>query len=170
VQKSSPKKSDDFLFVNIYKFFTDRKLKYIVRAEMYENETFTIKYYASIHKKLDDKYSRLTNQYNAHKIFMVCISIFLKLLEKYPNVSFAINGSSTIDIKHDKIEGKKENQRFRIYAYIIDKLVGHKTFEHYVFPELSSYVLVNKTNKDTDAHKDKIKDMFLDLFKFDDEV
>ncbi|KAA6343438.1 hypothetical protein EZS27_008878 [termite gut metagenome] len=30
VQKSSPKKSDDFLFVNIYKFFTDRKLKYTI--------------------------------------------------------------------------------------------------------------------------------------------
>ncbi|KAA6346443.1 hypothetical protein EZS27_006023 [termite gut metagenome] len=58
-------------------------MKYIVRAEMYENNTFTIKYYASIHKKLDayKKYSMLTNQYNARKIFNVCINIFLILLK-----------------------------------------------------------------------------------------
>jgi hypothetical protein len=153
--------------VKIYKFFTDRKLKYIVRAEMYKNETFTVKYYAAIHKRLDNKYSRLTEQYNASKIFKTCISIFSLLFKEYPSASFAINGSRTIDIKNDKIEGEKENQRFRIYAYIIDKFVGHKTFEHYVFPELSSYVLVNKK---TDAHKDKIRDMFLNLFRFDDEV
>jgi hypothetical protein len=170
VQKSSPKKLDDFLFAEIYKFFTDKRLKYIVRAEMYGNNTFTVKYYASIHKKLDDKYSMLTNQYNAHKIFITCASVFPILLNKYPDASFAINGSSSVDIKNDKIEGKEQNQRFRIYAYIIDKLIGRKTFEHYVFPELSSYVLVNRVNKNVDAHKNKIKDMFLELFRFDMDI
>jgi hypothetical protein len=170
VQKSSPQKRDDFLFAEIYKFFTNKKLKYIIRAEMYGNNTFTIKYYASIHKKLDNKYSKLTNQYNAGNIFRVCISIFVILMKKYPNASFAVNGSSTIDIKNNKIEGKKENQRFRIYAHLIDKSIGHRTFEHYALPELSSYVLVNRINNDVDECMNKIKSMFLNLFKFDDEM
>jgi hypothetical protein len=170
VQKSSPSISDDFLFAEIYKFFTDKKLKYIIRAEMYGNNTFTLKYYASIHKKLDDKYSRLTNQYKAHKVFITCAAVFPILLRKYPAVSFAINGSSTIDAQNDKMEGKAQNQRFRIYAYIIDKLIGRKTFEHYAFPELSSYVLVNRINGNTDVYKNKIKEMFLNLFKFDTDI
>jgi hypothetical protein len=170
VQRSSPTRSDDFLFAEIYKFFTDKKLKYIVRAEMYENNTFTVKYYAAIHKYLDDKYSVLTRQHDAHRIFITCFAIFKILLGKYPDASFAVNGSCSVDAHHNKIEGEDKNQRFRIYAYVIDRLIGHGEFEHYSFPELSSYMLVNRVNKDTDAQKDAIKSMFLNLFDFDTDI
>jgi hypothetical protein len=170
VQKSSPKLSDDFLFAEIYKFFTDKKLKYIVRAEMYENNTFIVKYYASIHKQLDDKYSVLTNQHDAHRIFITCFAVFNSLIQKYPDASFAVNGSSSVDAQHNKIEGEERNQRFRIYAYIIDKLIGRATFEHYFFPELSAYVLVNRVHKNTDAQRDVIKSMFINIFDFDTDL
>ena len=170
IQKSSPTMRDDFLFVEIYTFITDKKQKYIIRAEMYGENTFTIKYYASIHKSLDDKYNRLTNQFDAHKIIKTCMNVFVILIEKYPDASFAINGSRTIDVANDKIERKERNQRFRIYSFVIDNFIGRKTFEHYVFPEISSYILVNRANKDINAHKDRIKEYFVDMFEFDIEI
>ncbi|GHT39311.1 hypothetical protein AGMMS49965_04960 [Bacteroidia bacterium] len=170
VQKSSPTRSDDFLFAEIYKFFTDKKLKYIVRAELYENNTFTVKYYAAIHKYLDDKYSVLTHQQDAHRIFITCFAIFKILSEKYPDASFAVNGSCSVDAQHNKIEGENRNQRYRIYSYVIDRLIGRETFAHYILPELSSYVLVNRVNKDTEAQRDAIKEMFLNLFDFDTDL
>ena len=64
IQKSSPSTGDDFVFAHIFKFHTCDGLKYIIRAEMHQYNTFVIKYYAAIHKKLDNKYSMFLNIYN----------------------------------------------------------------------------------------------------------
>jgi len=171
VQKSSPGKSDDFIFAHIFKFHTCDGMKYIIRAEMHKYDTFAIKYYASIHKKLDNKYNMLTNKHKPIKIFITCASVLPKLLEMNPTASFAFNASRTIDFANDKIEGYNTNQRFRIYRHIADALIGRGTFEHYEFPEMSSYLLVNRNFcDDTDTKKEEIKNMFLDLYNFDSQI
>ena len=60
IQKASPKEGDAFDFSLIYKFYTDRtkeyqRLKYIIRAEAYE-DVFAIKFYAARDRRLDNKY------------------------------------------------------------------------------------------------------------------
>ena len=168
IQKSSPGKSDDFVFAHIFKFHTCDRLKYIIRAEMHEHETFVVKYYASIHKNLDNKYSMLTNKHKSIKIFITCASILPILLNMHPTASFAFNGSRTVDLVSDKIEGYHTNQRFRIYRHIADALIGRETFEHYEFPEMSSYLLVNRFScEDTEIKKEEIKEMFLNIYNFD---
>jgi len=171
VQKSSPGKSDDFIFAHIFKFRTCDGLKYIIRAEMYKYETFVVKYYASIHKNLDNKYNMLTNKHKPIRIFITCASVLPILLNMYPVASFTFNGSRTIDFVSDKIEGYNTNQRFRIYRHIADALIGRETFEHYEFPEISSYLLVNRHScTDTDIRKEEIKNMFFDIYDFDNNV
>ena len=171
IQKSSPGKSDDFIFSHIFKFHTCDGLKYIIRAEMYEYNTFAIKYYASIHKKLDNKYSMLTNKHKPIKIFITCASVLPILLKMHPRSSFAFNASRTVDLVNDKIEGYNTNQRFRIYRNIADALIGRETFEHYEFPEMSSYLLVNRLScTNSDEKKEEIKNMFLNIYNFDSQI
>ncbi len=171
IQKSSPKAGDDFIFAEIFKFRTSAGVKYIVRAELYEHNTFVVKYYAAIHKKLENKYNLLTNKHKAIKIFITCASILPILLKKYPDFSFAFNGSRMIDLASNKIESYNQNQRFRIYSFIADAMIGRETFEHYAFPEMSSYLLINKKScSDTDLMKENIKNMFLNTFNFDNQI
>ncbi|GHT20288.1 hypothetical protein AGMMS4957_06710 [Bacteroidia bacterium] len=49
-------------------------------------------------------------------------------------------------------------------------MIGRETFAYYILPELSSYVLVNRINKDIEAQRDAIKEMFLNLFDFDTDL
>lgn len=171
IQKSSPKASDDFVFVEIFKFFTKNKLKYVIRAEMHEHNVFAVKYYASKHKLLEDKYNRLTNDYDANRIIITCASVLIKLLKGYPTASFAFNGSRTVDTVRDKIENLNNNQRFRIYSYVTDAMVGRETFEHYSFEGVSSYLLVNKKHyQDTEQGKDIIKNMFTTTYQFSSSI
>jgi len=171
VQKSSPTLSEDFLFVEIYKFFTNKNVKYIVRAEMHKENVFAVKYYASFQRKLDHKYQMLTVKGDAHKVILTCSMLLPILLSKYPTASFALNGSRTISPANNKVERMSNNQRFRIYSFFIDLKIGRQTFEHYVFEEVSSYLLVNKkTNEPTNIKKKKIMDMFLSTYFFNLDI
>lgn len=176
VQKSSPSKSDDFVLAEIYKFFSVDKdgkndFKYIIRAELHKHNVFAVKFYAARDRKLESKYSRLTNRRDAAKVIITCASVLPLLLEKYSNASFAFNSSRTIDIHSDKIEGPLNNQRFRIYRHVTDGMVGRNTFEHYEFPEISSYLLVNrKSCSNPDKSKETIRDMFVDTYAFTTQI
>lgn len=171
IQKSSPSISDDFLFCEIYKFFTVDKLKYIIRAEFFENNVICVKYYVARDRKREDKYSILTNRYNAHFIFSTCACMLPILLDKYPSHSFAFNASRTVNLKMDFREQCNNNQRYRIYERIITKYVGSKTFEHYSFSEVSSYLLINRIGcSDVELKKQSIRNMFLNLYEFESEI
>ncbi len=171
VQKSSPHLDEDFLFVETYKFFTDKKVKYILRAEYYPENVFAIKYYASFQKKLKYKYHIKTNNGNAHKIILTCGALLPILLKKYPTASFAINGAFGVDFQNELAEKINKSQRYRIYSFFIDLKIGRKTFQHYVFEEVSSYLLVNKLDKSNlNIKKDRIRKMFLDFYRFEADL
>lgn len=176
VQKSSPLESDDFVLAEIYKFFSvdeqgKNDFKYIIRAELHEHNVFAVKFYAARDRKLETKYNRLTNRGDAIKVIISCASILPLLLIKYPDASFAFNSSRTIDMYSDKIEGHLNNQRFRIYRHVTDGMVGRNTFEHYEFPEISSYLLVNrKSCLDPDASKETIRDMFINTYAITTDI
>lgn len=169
IQKASPGKGDAFDFSLIYKFYTDRtehyqRLKYIIRAELYE-DVFAIKFYAARDRKLDNKYNRIVKAHDykgALRIFITCASLIPMLREEYPKASFAVNGAESMDMESDKIESKSNNQRFRIYRTIALNLFGREAFEHIEYNNVSSYVLVNRTECDDVQEKaESIKEMFL---------
>lgn len=177
IQKASPGIGDAFKYALIYKFFTQAystpekfsdRLKYIIRLELHEHDVFTLKYYVARDRKRDDKYSKLTNNSHAQRIFVTCVSLLPQILHEYPNASFAFNASRTIDIRNNKAESLNENQRFRIYRAVVFHFIGDKTFEHYSFEEVSSYLLVNRKHNNTDMMKDLIRESFLSIYDFGD--
>lgn len=173
IQKASPSLDDAFDFSYIYKFYTDKtvayqRLKYIIRVEAH-GTVFAIKFYAARDRKLDNKYNKIIKAHGyieSLRIFVTCAYLVPELLEKHPNFSFAINGARSIDLSSDKIEGKRNNQRFRIYKTIANLLFSRSKFEHFEFEEISSYLLVNRECGDVYKKKDEIKEMFLDRYEF----
>ncbi|MDR2969554.1 MAG: hypothetical protein LBV32_08130 [Tannerellaceae bacterium] len=171
VQKSSPIKGDDFLYALIFKFFTTKKLKYIIRAEYFKNEVYAIKYYVARDRRRDDKFYRLTNEFNAAEVFVTCASILPVILKCNPAASFCFNATRSREDKKDRIESMYRNQRFRLYMEVILRFIGVETFDHYSFEEVSSYLLINKLAcSDTEGRKDKIREMFLDIFDFHESI
>lgn len=173
IQKASPASGDAFDFSYIYKFFTDKtssyqRLKYIIRIEAHDS-VFALKFYAARDRKLDNKYNRIIKAHGyieSLKIFMTCAYLVPEILKRHPNCSFAINGARSIDLYSDKIEGEKNNQRFRIYRTIASSVFSKNTFEHFEFEEISSYLLVNRACVDVHKKKNEIKEMFLSRYEF----
>lgn len=171
IQKASPKKGDAFDFSYIYKFYTERtplyqRLKYIIRVEAHDS-VFAIKFYASRDKKMDDKYNRIIKAHSytqAIRVFLTCAYIVPEILKRHPDASFAINGAQSIDLYSDKIEGERNNQRFRIYKSLSERLFSRNKFEHFEFEEISSYLMVNKNAGDVFELKDKFRSMFIERY------
>ena len=138
IQKASPNVGDAFDFAYIYKFYSNRK----------------------------DICQRL--KCTTIHIFMTCASIVPLILQKFPLASFVINGAQSLDLESNKIEGRANNQRFRLYKNMATQLFGKERFEHYEFIEISSYLMVNKKEcSDIERKKDRIKETLLNLYDID---
>lgn len=172
IQKASPKEGDAFDFSYIYKFWTDRtaryqSLKYIIRVEAH-GDVFAIKFYAARDKKLDNKYSRILKAHSyldTLRIFLTCSSVVFPVITKHPSASFVINGAQSMDLESGKMENNSNNQRFRLYKYIAMRLFGRKSFGHYNFPEVSSYLMVNRFEcQDVEQKKDEIMERLITIY------
>lgn len=58
------------------------------------------------------------------RIFMTCASIVPLILQEFPLASFVINGAQSLDLESNKIEGRANNQRFRLYKNMATQLFG----------------------------------------------
>ena len=171
IQKASPGKGDAFDFVYVFKFYSDRtdryqRLKYIVRAEFY-SDVIAVKFYAARDRKLEKKYNRIIHAHGysgAVRVFFTCAMAVSQLHALFPTHSFVVCGAESDDVALEKVEDKRNNQRFRIYRTMALQLFGRVTFEHYQQEEVSTYTLVNRSGcTDIEAKYKRIKDMFLDL-------
>mgnify|MGYP003393526573 FL=1 len=52
------------------------------------------------------------------------------------------------------------NQRFRVYIRFFQDRIGNVTFTHFVYVDLSSYLLVNLAEGNIDIKELRIKEMF----------
>lgn len=89
------------------------------------------------------------------------MSLIPELLNHYPNCNFIIYSSRTIDFSNPKklTENLYENQRFRVYNKFIQDRIGNKTFTHIEYKSISSYLLINNNEKDTQSKELLIKEM-----------
>lgn len=172
IQKDICKDGSGHLFTYIYKFYClESKLHYIIRAEYHSEDVFAVKFYCKKDRKSDYKYNKILNKHSYSvviRIFKTCLSIVPKLLQEYPNCSFAIVSSPTIDISTSKklTENIIKNQRFRVYSRFLQERVGSKTFTHFMYENVSSYLLINNNNQDICFKELSIKKMFENTYNF----
>lgn len=149
----------------IFKFHSPiTKLHYVLTADLHQHDFFAIKFYAKQHKALDNRYSKITNKGDIVNILVTCAKTIPYFLNIFPNASFGLIGSRTIDFYADKVEGVSNNQRFRVYSYHLTQLIGHKTFEHRTYNEASSYILLNKNIPDLNLLESDIKSMIINTY------
>lgn len=147
------------------------RLKYIVRAEVYD-DVFAIKFYASRDRKNpENKYSIGHSQISVkgvYEILNTTLDIMVNLLKQFPTYSFIIKGAEAYDPATKKEEDEFENQRFRIYRSFLAKRIGTKTFTHFQFPAISVYLLVNNNGTENPTKKkDEIIAHFKDIYNLD---
>lgn len=141
IQKASPNVGDAFDFAYIYKFYSNRK---------------------DICQRL--KCTTIQKLY----VYLWLVPALSLSLQKFPLASFVINGAQSLDLESNKIEGRANNQRFRLYKNMATQLFGKERFEHYEFIEISSYLMVNKKEcSDIERKKDRIKETLLNLYDID---
>lgn len=166
IQKSICKDDSEHLCTYVYKFFVEEiKLHYIIRAEYHNENVIALKFYCKKDKKSPYKYNKIINKCNyttVIKILETCMLLIPKFLELHPRCSFALCSSRTIDFANPNklTEAIKENQRFRVYSRFIQDRIGNKTFTHFEYPDISSYLLVNNSNKNVEQTERKISEMF----------
>lgn len=160
IQKQPCPDSSSHLYTLIYKFLSPvTKLQYVLRAEYHEEDVFAIKFYCKKDKRSDFKYSKIINKGDVGNIFITCAKVVPLLLKDYPSASFGFTGARSIDSKQ-KVENYQNNQRFRLYRYIVALKFGTTTFSHYQYEHVSSYLLVNKKNNSSKAKERALVDMF----------
>ncbi len=159
VQKTNCKDKSAHLFTLVYKFYSPiTKYNYIINADYHTEDIFAIKFYCVKDKRSNFKYNKIVNKGDAGNIFITCAKIVPLLLKDYPTSSFGFCGARSVDLKSKKAENHSNNQRFRIYKHIVSLKFGTKTFRHYEYEKISSYLLVNNYYNTVIAEK-KIKTM-----------
>ena len=153
-------------FTLIYKFHSPvTKLTYVLIAEYHFEDIFSIKFYPKQYRHSDFKYNRITNKGDIGNILVTCSQLVPILLAEYPTASFGFIGSRTVEKKSGKTEPYNINQRFKIYKYFTSLKFGTKTFEHFEYPQISGYLLINKINTPIANKERAIIKMFLATYE-----
>ena len=161
IQKRRCKDASEHLFTLIFKFHSPiTKYSYILSADYHKEDVFGVKFYAQKDKRSDFKYNKIINKGDLGNILVTCAKIIPILLQNYPTASFGFIGSRTVDESSKKAEAYSNNQRFKIYRYIVSTKFGNQTFEHFEYEMISGYLLVNKSNKEIEEKERAIVEMF----------
>lgn len=159
------------MFTSIFRFKSLASGKpYIIRAEYHEENVFAVKFYLQQHSGCEYRYGHVTNFGDARKILMTIASLLPYLLERHPGASFAFIGAQTWDKERKRVEPMANNQRFRIYRGLVDRVVGRETFELFASEKLSGHLLVNRSAGDVESRKDAILKMFNRIYYVLDEA
>lgn len=87
------------------------------------------------------------------------------LLQDYPTASFGFIGARSYDTSGNLVEPISKTQRFTIWSDVVKKKIGQVTFSHFVFPEASGYLLLNRRSEIGEKERIKtIRRMFIDTY------
>ena len=166
VQKEPCEDESPHLYTLVFKFYSPvTKHCYVLRADYHEVDVFAVKFYCKKDRHSEHKYSKIVNKGDVGNILITCLKVVPLLLDKFPTASFAFAGSRSIDFKSKKVESYTRTQRFRIYKYVVAQKIGSRTFAHYSFDKVSSYLLVNKKVGDIEKTKAMMVWMFADTYE-----
>lgn len=164
IQKRVCNDNSAHLFTIIYKFYSPiTKYNYIINADYHEEDVFAIKFYCSKDKRSKYKYNKIVNKGDIGNIFITCAKTVPLLLKEYPNASFGFCGARSVDSRSRKAENYSNNQRFRIYKNIVSLKFGTKTFTHYEYERISSYLLINNNSDIKSSEKKNKKNVYCHL-------
>jgi hypothetical protein len=157
IQKKTIKDDSDHLLSYIYKFYSPvTNLNYVLLADCHKHDFFAIKFYPKCYKKTDKKYSLITNKGDLGNVLISCLNVIPILLKEHPVASFGFAGARSIDKKSKTVEPLESNQRYNTYTYIAQRRIGNKTFQHFEYPEISGYMLINRACPLGVEHKEEI--------------
>ena len=150
----------------VYKFHSPRtQLHYIINADYHKYDFFAVKFYAKKDRRSEGKFSNVVNKGDVNNILVTCAKVIPILLKDFPYASFGFIGSRTIDVRAQKVESYRNNQRYRLYRYHIPQLIGNKTFMHKSFVDTSSYLLLNRNiGGDLKVHENNITEMIIETY------
>ena len=152
------------LYTLVYSFRSAvTKLRYTFLDEYHELDIFAVKFYCHAHRLSERRYNIIVDRGDAFRIIRTALEVTIAILEDHPSASFGFVGSRSID-KDDNVEGYRLTQRYRIYRWLVNVLLGHETFQHYEFDAISAYLLVNRAHADVDAAKERFVRMFSDTY------
>jgi len=162
IQKEGCKDGTAHEFTYVYKFHSPiTGYHYVLRADYHAEDVFAVKFYCKKDRHSEYKYSKIINKGDIGNILITCAEAIPLLLEKHPTASFGFVGARTIDKASGKVESYINTQRFRVYKEIIKIKFGKVTFEHYEYPEVSGYLLINrKSGNDLATKEAAIRKMF----------
>jgi len=146
-----------------YYNFRSRKSLFIVEVEEYQHHIFVLKYYQKKHKKHPKKFQILSDEYKAATVIGTCIRIMLSIYHKNNKASFGFIGANSFNPESGEEEPINNTQRFRIYKYAMEELIGTESFTHGMEEDSSSYIMIS--NK-CDVHfiASEAKRMFTELY------
>lgn len=148
IQKKNIKDGSDHLFSFIYKFYSPvTKLNYVLIADCHANDFISIKFYPKCYRKSDYKYNLIVNRGDLGNIVITCIKVIPILLGMYPTASFGFAAARTLDRQSRTLEPVERTQRFKLYCYVSQKTIGNATFQHFEYPDISGYILVNRNHE-----------------------
>lgn len=126
-------------------------MRYIAEVEHYKFDLYAIKFYLKVHQNSKDRFTVLTNLYEARPVIYTCIAILIDIYHQNNQASFAFIGSPSpkeIERERRNPRQKKENrtQRFRIYSTLMSTFFSETYFEHRNSPRHSLYLMRNKSS------------------------
>ncbi|WP_029276628.1 hypothetical protein [Pedobacter borealis] len=161
IQKRQSNDGSAHLFTLIYKFYSPvTHYIYIIHADYHQEDVFAIKFYAKPHRQSEYKYSKLTNKGDVSNILTTCLNVIPLILVDYPEASFGFIGSRTIDTASRTVEDYRNTQRFRVYKEMVEQKIGHVTFQHFTYEQISGYLLVNRSTANIQSKERLLVKMF----------
>lgn len=142
-----------------YEFSTPLE-KYIIESEEYKHNIHIIKFFPKRLKTNPKRFNILTGEKKMGHIVGTCIILILQILKKNPGANFGFLGSHTIDFKRQYEESRECTKRFKIYRYAVYSLIGEHVFAHEMDEKNSTYLLINRSNKDIEMIKKEANKMF----------
>lgn len=155
-------KDKDCISESIFQFKTSKNKRYIVTVEEYSYKVFVPKFYPSKEKNNPNRFSVLTNEFKGSRVIRTVIDIMLFVYRENPEASFAWIGVAT-SMKNKK-EGKSFTQRYRIYKNIMLNFFSEDNWFHYDDYITSTYLLINKKQKDIEQFLQTIIRMFTNIY------
>ena len=171
IQMDKCRDESDHLYTLIYKFFSPiTKYHYVIRVECHSGNLFALKFYCKKDRRCENKYSKTINRGDLGNIVISCLKVVPLILMSIPDASFAFSAARAIDTKSGRIENAPRNQRYNTWVYIVSKKLGNKTFVHFEYPHISSYMLVNRKHKDFQAKEADLRRMLCDTYNELNEI